>query len=448
MSVKLFSLSGASFVFGLGVATIGCRTTEFADPAPEIARMEAAQAEAIKQNVDVLSPGYFKDSAEELQRAKESNAKGKDPSEQLKDARVDLEKAVESAKPVRTALQETLTIRSKALAANAPYFEPDAWDKAEKMLKQSTDDAGKGDLRKVEKSKDELTMMYSNLEGDAIVGARLNKAKNTFAQAEEDDAKKYAPETFRKTKEFLEQQEQAIRTDRHNSPILETALERSTAAADRLVRISSEAKRLGSEKVALEMEAKDLKNAASQAVAGRKLATEKVASAKAEAEAADATEKLATADQQLSDQKAMEQKLMQAKAKFSGADADIMEDGRNILIRLKGLNFKVGSSDLASANQSLVAKVAEVIAMYGQPMVKVEGHSDSTGSKATNIRLSDERAKAVKAALIRDSGLPEAKITAEGYGDTRPVANNKSAAGRSQNRRVDVIITPEAPLAH
>lgn len=446
MTLKEVTVTG--FALALGFGFFGCRTTEYADPAPEIARLDSVQAEAVKNNVDVLSPAYFKRSAEELQKAKERNSKGKDPSSELKEASRDLDKAIETAKPARTALQPTLEARNKAIAARAEYFEPNAWDKAEKRFKKTTDDVGKGDLRAVEKNKNELTTLYQNLEVDAIVGAQMNKAKNDFAQAEKDNAKKYAPETYNTTKDLLRNQEQAIRADRYNTQVLTAARDQTTAAAARLIRITSEARRLGSEKVALEIEAKDAQAAAAQQAAQQKLAAEQQAAQQATAEAQAAQRQLAAADQQLADQKAMDQKFQQAKARFSSSEADVYQDGQNILIRLKGLNFKAGKADLGTANKALVVKVGEVISMYGQPNVKVEGHTDSSGTRATNIRLSDERAKVVKNALIRDTNLPATKITSEGFGDSQPIASNKTASGRTQNRRVDVVITPTQQVAH
>jgi OOP family OmpA-OmpF porin len=66
----------------------------------------------------------------------------------------------------------------------------------------------------------------------------------------------------------------------------------------------------------------------------------------------------------------------------------------------------------------------------------LEGHSDSRGSDQYNMSLSDRRAKAVKAKLVEDYGIPAARISAVGYGETRPIATNETDEGRARNRRV------------
>jgi len=71
--------------------------------------------------------------------------------------------------------------------------------------------------------------------------------------------------------------------------------------------------------------------------------------------------------------------------------------------------------------------------------LKVEGHTDNLGNNEANLALSKARALAVKKYLI-DNGIDDYRISAEGYGSKKPVGNNKTLKGRSQNRRVDFIL--------
>ncbi len=77
---------------------------------------------------------------------------------------------------------------------------------------------------------------------------------------------------------------------------------------------------------------------------------------------------------------------------------------------------------------------------YPKRNVMIEGYTDSTGPAQFNKKLSRERAEAVRNALVKDGISPE-RITIKGYGAEYPVASNKTAAGRQENRRVEVVIS-------
>jgi outer membrane protein OmpA-like peptidoglycan-associated protein len=103
--------------------------------------------------------------------------------------------------------------------------------------------------------------------------------------------------------------------------------------------------------------------------------------------------------------------------------------------------FSVGQAALSSLAHSEVAVVAEVL-LRGDHSISVEGHTDSTGGAELNQRLSEERAASVRAALLAH-GLAPSRVTASGFGLTRPVAGNDTAGGRAANRRVEVVVLVE-----
>jgi outer membrane protein OmpA-like peptidoglycan-associated protein len=124
--------------------------------------------------------------------------------------------------------------------------------------------------------------------------------------------------------------------------------------------------------------------------------------------------------------------------------ADVKEDERGTIITLAGgIPFKTGKADLQPVAVDRLKIVAE--ALKGtQRTILVEGHTDSTGKPEKNMTLSQARAETVRKYLI-DGGVPEGQIRAQGIGQDRPVADNKTAAGRAKNRRVEVIL--EKPKA-
>ncbi|MEO7135452.1 MAG: OmpA family protein, partial [Vicinamibacterales bacterium] len=71
--------------------------------------------------------------------------------------------------------------------------------------------------------------------------------------------------------------------------------------------------------------------------------------------------------------------------------------------------------------------------------VEIQGHTDNVGAAAANLKLSQDRAAAVKAALVQSHGIAATRVTTVGLGDTKPVADNATDEGRTQNRRVELV---------
>jgi outer membrane protein OmpA-like peptidoglycan-associated protein len=119
-----------------------------------------------------------------------------------------------------------------------------------------------------------------------------------------------------------------------------------------------------------------------------------------------------------------------------------VERVRDDLLRLTLANevsFDVDSATVKPAFEPTLAKVAEVLTRYPDNRVTVVGHTDSTGADAYNQTLSQERAAAVLAALSR-LGVPASRMQAVGHGESEPRASNATAAGREQNRRVEILL--------
>ena len=104
---------------------------------------------------------------------------------------------------------------------------------------------------------------------------------------------------------------------------------------------------------------------------------------------------------------------------------------------LKGVNFQTGKATLLPASQGTLDQVAHSLIDNPDVNVEVGGHTDNVGSEAANLRLSQARAEAVRQYLI-GKGVPADRITAKGYGESNPVGNNATAAGRAANRRVEL----------
>jgi outer membrane protein OmpA-like peptidoglycan-associated protein len=137
----------------------------------------------------------------------------------------------------------------------------------------------------------------------------------------------------------------------------------------------------------------------------------------------------------------VEKKLSAALASLEKI-AQVKEEARGVVITLTGsVLFVTGKWELLPTAQDKLNDVAKALKDQGYKHIVVEGHTDSVGSAKDNLELSRKRAEAVRDHLVKQ-GIDASKIEAKGIGKERPVADNGTAEGRANNRRVELIVTP------
>ncbi|MEA3385908.1 MAG: OmpA family protein [Thermodesulfobacteriota bacterium] len=135
-----------------------------------------------------------------------------------------------------------------------------------------------------------------------------------------------------------------------------------------------------------------------------------------------------------------EQALQQAVA--SSEAAAVQRQGDILSVTLKSdFLFDVDSSVVHPGAYSEIDRLARVFTQYPDTKIRIEGHTDSTGPEEYNLRLSQRRAEAVKQLLVSKVVYPN-RITAIGYGESRPKAGNDTPYGRQLNRRVEIYVEP------
>ncbi|MBV2119939.1 MAG: OmpA family protein [Candidatus Thiodiazotropha sp. (ex Ctena orbiculata)] len=128
--------------------------------------------------------------------------------------------------------------------------------------------------------------------------------------------------------------------------------------------------------------------------------------------------------------------------RLENTGVSVTREGDNIILNLPGnITFEVDKTDVKADFVEILDSVALVLNEYKSTMIEVAGHTDSTGSESYNQRLSQQRAQSVSEILNRN-GVAGVRIDTVGYGETRPIASNGHAAGRQQNRRVELTLLP------
>ena len=103
------------------------------------------------------------------------------------------------------------------------------------------------------------------------------------------------------------------------------------------------------------------------------------------------------------------------------------------------MTFASGSAILSESSVGTLDEVADTLRRYPEMRVQIQGHTDSQGNRDFNIQLSQQRADAVRMYLL-NKGISSSRLSARGFGPDEPVASNETAAGRAQNRRVELVI--------
>jgi outer membrane protein OmpA-like peptidoglycan-associated protein len=129
-----------------------------------------------------------------------------------------------------------------------------------------------------------------------------------------------------------------------------------------------------------------------------------------------------------------------AEIKQTVPGATVTREGEGIIVKFdSGILFDIDKTDVKPLAQTNLQKLATSLKNNPQTNILVVGHTDSTGTAAHNMDLSIRRAGAVKSYLIT-SGVDGSRLTTQGKGETEPIAPNSTIDGRSQNRRVEIVI--------
>ena len=293
------------------------------------------------------------------------------------------------------------------------------------------------------------------IEMNSKVPLDLYQARNAVRIAKFEQAQKYAPPAFEKAEQSLHQAED-YQARKQKNPV-RTVARQAVQSAEDAREIAVRARQ--QEQIASEQAATQAQAAQAQAQAQletqqrqvaqqqREIAQQKQALAQQQAEAAQAAQQAAEAKAQ-SAQAASAQALAekeQLRARLLAQFNQILpttDTPQGLMVNLGDVLFATAKSDLRPAAKESLARFSGIVMNYPTLKFSVEGYTDSTGSVGFNQTLSQQRAESVRDYLVQQ-GVNINSITATGLGESNPVASNSTAAGRQQNRRVEIIVSGE-----
>ena len=138
----------------------------------------------------------------------------------------------------------------------------------------------------------------------------------------------------------------------------------------------------------------------------------------------------------------MDRQEADLRAQLASTGVSVTRVGNNIILNMpSNITFATDQDQVIPAFYSTLDSVAIVLRKYNQTLIDIYGHTDSTGSDSYNQALSQRRANAVLSYLTTQ-GVNQQRMVATGFGESRPIADNATEAGRAQNRRVEIQIVP------
>ena len=288
-------------------------------------------------------------------------------------------------------------------------------------------------------------MQIAKLEGaEKYAATAWAKATQTQAQMEDYLARKQKNPVLTAARNATQQAE-----DARSIAVKEQAAEKlaadKQAEADRLAQQQREAAEREAQLKA-QQQAEAQRSAESAAMAAREAqarAEAEAAKQKADAEAQkSAQEAAASAAAAAQAEEAQRQLRAQLLAQLN-AVLQTVDTPRGLVVTMADILFATGKYELSQDANLKLAKLSGVILAHPGLKLRIEGYTDSTGSDELNLKLSGQRAEAVRTFLVQQ-GLSPDSVTSMGMGPANPVASNDTADGRRQNRRVEIIVSGEA----
>jgi outer membrane protein OmpA-like peptidoglycan-associated protein len=432
---------------------------------PQVQSLASELKQARLKDSELLAPQSYEKANKSLTTAMDAAQSGdaekakKAASEgmgMIKQLNIDTEKS-------RDMMTDVLQARDRAYAAGAATLQKEKIADLDSELKKATTLVEKGDVEKAKQLRAELLSGYKKVELDTLKQGTVELAKSAIANAKEEGAEKLAPATFARAQEQMTLAETILDADRSQTTKAEVHAKSAKLLAEQSASIAETIKDFDRRDYSMEdivlwhQQQLEVINeplgidlpfnqSSDKAAVSLKNAISTLMSENAELKASkqEVGKKLAMTEKESQEQMMKEredqQRFDEVQAMFTANEAKVYRQGRNVLISAQGFHFPSGQSEIQTANFPMMNKIIRAIKLFPNAKIDVVGHTDSTGNDNNNMVLSTARAENVAKFLVEVGDIPQDRITARGFGESRPVASNETAEGRAENRRVEINI--------
>lgn len=455
----------------LVVLILTCSSVLFAQDAKEsiFGDVQKKIDEAREQGAELLSPEFYKQAVESFQEANQlylNNESTRDVREKLTEADRNCTRAMEVVNLAKITLKEPMIARVDALNVQADQLAAELFKEGENKFFEAATEIEDGDIEDARDKGSDSEEFFRKAELKAIKGAILGEARNLVNKARDQGCLDVAPSTFQYAQNLLNETEELLTNNRYAKEDATIKAEeceyqaRHAMYLTQLIETLSDDERnweklqLGYEDILTGFATQFNENPRYDA--GMNDAVNTIQSniielqterdrlraevTKLQEEYDVVREEATLSSAELAKVEELESKIKKIKSLFTPSEAKVAYDSESLVIRLHGLTFPSGKSIIQPEYFSLLSKVQEAIKIFPDRHILLEGHTDSQGNAATNKRLSEERASAVREYIIANMGISREQITSVGFGSEKPVASNKTTEGRALNRRIDVVI--------
>ena len=425
---------------------------------PQISSLDSAVTDSRAKGAELLAPDSYNKAVDSLESAMKAAYKGQtdDANEAAAAGLKVIDQMNRDTESNRKLLSEVIAARERAIDAGVIALQSEKLAELDNELKKTSTLAEKGDLEKAKQRRPKLIEDYTQLELATLKQSTADQAKSAIANAKKQGAKKYAPKTLARAEEEMALAVSILDADRTKTDEADIQARKAKFLAEQSASITETVKDFDRRDYTMEdvvlwhqSELKSINQplgaelpfneANEKVVLSMRNAIEqlKLAETRYQEQLQSSEQKSLALQQEDSESKA---KFEKVQAMFTGKEANVYRQRQNVLISAHGFQFPSGQSEIQTVNFPLMNKIIRAINIFPESRIEVTGHTDSTGTDNINQQLSQARAGNVGKFLTEVGEIAPERITTQGYGESRPVASNKTAAGRAENRRVEINI--------